>query len=75
MVFFMKISTNWTSAAIITDALPGTAETFTATIPYEGGSTFFALKVQAGNGVWSELSNNAFWPRWDVYLPLTLRDS
>ncbi|GAB4526288.1 MAG: hypothetical protein Kow0063_00380 [Anaerolineae bacterium] len=66
---------NWASALLITDTLPGSAETFTATVPYGGGTAYFALKSQNSGGDWSGLSNNAFWPAWDVYLPLVLKRS
>jgi len=64
---------NWTDASLLTGTLPGSAETFTATVPYGGNTVYFALKSQNGNGDWSALSNNGFWPHFDVYLPLVLR--
>jgi hypothetical protein len=63
----------WGSALPITDTLPGSAEVYTAVVPYSGGTIYFALKTQ-GIGGTSGLSNNAFWPRRDVYLPLVLKD-
>jgi hypothetical protein len=39
-------------------------------VPYGGGTLYFALKSQNAEGAYSILSNNAFWPHWDVYLPL-----
>ena len=54
------------------NASPGTAQTG-ATVPDGGDTVYFALKTQNALGAWSALSNNAFWPRWDVWLPLTLR--
>ncbi|MBF8284987.1 MAG: Beta helix protein, partial [Anaerolineales bacterium] len=41
--------------------------------PYNGGTIYFALKTQDGTGAYSVLSNNAFWPRWDIYLPLVTK--
>jgi len=64
---------NWTSAPLLTDALPGSAETYTATVPYDGSTVYFALKSQNAAGDWSNLSNNAFWPHWDVFLPLVTK--
>jgi hypothetical protein len=64
---------NWSSAILLTDTLTGTAEIYTATIPYSGGTVYFALKTQ-GVGGESNLSNNAFWPHVDIYLPLILRN-
>ena len=55
-------------------ALPGSAEAFTATVSYVGGIVYLALKSQNADGAWSPLSNNAFWPHWDVFLPLVTRD-
>ena len=57
----------------LTDTLPGGSEAFTTTILFEGGSLFFALKTANDSG-FSALSNNAFWPRHDVYLPAVMRD-
>ncbi len=65
---------NWDSASVLTSTLPGSATAFTATIPYSGGTAYFALKSQ-NDGGWSALSNNAFWPHRDVYLPLVLRNT
>jgi hypothetical protein len=64
---------NWNSAILLTDTLTGAAEIYTATIPYSGGTAYFALKTQ-GVGGESNLSNNASWPHVDVYLPLILRN-
>lgn len=65
---------NWDSASALTSALPGSATAFTATIPYSNVTVYFALRSQNAGG-WSALSNNAFWPHRDVYLPLILRNS
>jgi hypothetical protein len=64
---------NWDSATLLTDTLPGGQGSYAATLPYTGGTVYFALKTQDGEGVWSPLSNNAFWPSFDVYLPTLLR--
>jgi hypothetical protein len=64
---------NWTSALLLTDTLPGAADTFTATVPHDGSTVYFALKYQNAEGDWSDLSNNAFWPHLDVYLPMILK--
>jgi len=63
---------NWASATVIADSLPGSTTILTAVVPYSG-TAYFAVKSQYANGVWSALSNNAFWPHWDVYLPVVLR--
>jgi hypothetical protein len=64
---------NWASAFLLTSTLSGTAQTYTATISYTSGIAYFTLKLQNAEGVWSALSNNAFWPRQDIYLPLITR--
>ncbi len=63
----------WDSATSLTDSLSGSAETFTAFVPYTGGTVYFALKSQNGEGVWSPVSNNAFYPWYDTYLSLVRR--
>lgn len=64
---------NWASAWLLVETLPGSTEAYTATLPYGGGTVYFALKWQNAEGDWSNLSNNAFWPSWDIYLPLVER--
>jgi hypothetical protein len=63
----------WDSAAVITDTLPGSTDMLTAGLAYSGGVVYFALKSQTANGGWTALSNNAFWPHQDVYLPVISR--
>lgn len=63
----------WSSAAQLTGTLPGGQSTYTATLPYTTGSVYFALKTQDTDGDWSGLSNNAFWPHFEVYLPSVRR--
>ena len=64
---------NWAGASLISDTLPGTTGTFTAVVPYSGGVVYFALKTQNSEGDPSALSNNAFWPSLDVFLPLVIK--
>ncbi len=67
---------NWAGATLLTGSLPGSAATFTAAnLPYAGGTLYFALKSQNAEGAGSSLSNNTFWPGWEVYLPLLKRGS
>ncbi len=61
---------NWDSAVPLAASLPGSQNSFIANIPYSGGSVYFALKTQNAQGDWSDLSNNAFWPAFDIRLPL-----
>jgi hypothetical protein len=68
---------NWDSAAAVTvpftASASGSVETLTVPVPYTGGTAYFALKSRNAGGDWSGLSNNAFWPHRNVYLPLILR--
>jgi hypothetical protein len=68
---------NWDSATTIsvpfTASTSGTIEQFTPSISYPGGAVYFALKSQNAAGAWSELSNNAFWPRQEIFLPLVIK--
>ncbi|HTP11232.1 MAG TPA: hypothetical protein VMP08_23415 [Anaerolineae bacterium] len=63
---------NWDDALLLIGNLSSTANIYTATVPYDGGTLYFALKTQNGTG-WSPLSNNAFWPQQLVYLPIILK--
>ena len=60
---------DWATAG----ALSGSTESYTATVPYGGDTVYFALKSQNAGGSWSDLSNNAFWPHWDAFLPLVTK--
>jgi hypothetical protein len=65
---------NWGSATVITDTLPGGTGVLTDDVSFlSDGIAYFALKFQTDSGAWSPLSNNAFWPRQAVYLPIILR--
>ena len=63
---------NWPSATLLTNALSGNAESYLATVPFSGGPVYFAHTSQ-NNGGELALSNNAFWPQLDTYLPLILK--
>jgi hypothetical protein len=65
--------TNWATANLLTGTLPGNSSIYTGTLPDAGGTAYFALKSQNAEGSWSALSNNAFWPPVDVYLPVVMR--
>ncbi len=65
---------NWSSAALLSDTLSGKVEEFTAEVPYEGNTVYFALRSQGDGGAWSALSNNALWPSFDIFLPITAVD-
>jgi hypothetical protein len=65
---------NWASAVVVTNTLPGGTSVLTADVPFfSNGIVYFALEFQTGSGAWSPLSNDAFWPSQDVYLPVILR--
>jgi hypothetical protein len=59
----------WPTSSFLS-RLPGSTDSFTVTLPYDGTTLYFALRLQNAEGVWSALSNNAFWPYWDVLLPV-----
>jgi hypothetical protein len=64
---------NWDNASVMAASLPGDAHAHSAVVPYSSGAVvYMALKTQNGGG-WSTLSNNAFWPHFDAYLPVILR--
>jgi hypothetical protein len=63
---------NWASAGLF-GSLSGSASVHTSTVPYLGGAMFFALKSQNTQGAWSAISNNAFFPHRDIYLPNVAR--
>jgi hypothetical protein len=54
-------------------ATPGSAELFPTALPYTAGILYFALKSQGATGSWSDLSNLAFWPASDVFVPLVYK--
>jgi hypothetical protein len=64
---------NWDSASLLGNSLPGSQDTLSADVPYSGGTLYFALRTQNAQDEWSDLSNNTFWPNFDVHLPLTRR--
>jgi hypothetical protein len=64
---------NWDAAILMTDTLPGAQNVYPVVVPYTGGVLYFALKSQDGEGIWSPVSNNAFWPHHDIYLPIVQR--
>ncbi|MDY7042386.1 MAG: hypothetical protein SVX38_16140, partial [Chloroflexota bacterium] len=65
---------NWDASSLITNTLSGGVEAFTATVPYGGDTVYFAHRAQNAAGDWSDVSNNAFWPHRDVYLPLVTKN-
>ncbi len=72
----LRVTQAITGSGLVTGSLPGSTATFTAAnLPYAGGPLYFALKSQNAEGAGSSLSNNAFWPGWEVYLPLLKRNS
>ncbi len=67
---------SWGGATIVpvpfTPSPPGSTEELTTRVSNNGDTLYLALKSQNSQGVWSELSNNAFWPSKSVYLPLIM---
>jgi hypothetical protein len=70
-------TTNWDQAANVTvpftASIAGDTEWLTTSLDYTGDIIYFALRSQNLAGIWSELSNNAFWPSLNIYLPIILR--
>ncbi len=64
--------TTWPAAVPVSDTLPGGTAAFTAMVPFSGNPVYFALKSYSAGGGWSALSNNAFWPRWPLFLPIVI---
>ena len=60
--------TSWASSTFITNTITAASGIYTTSVPYSTGAVFFALKVQ-GPGGWSKVSNNAFWPHLEIFLP------
>ncbi|MFZ6028728.1 MAG: DUF4091 domain-containing protein [Chloroflexota bacterium] len=63
----------WPNATVLADSLAGDQHSYQAVLPYTGGNLYFALKSQDATGAWSPLSNLAFWPHCDIFLPLVRR--
>jgi hypothetical protein len=63
---------NWGTSTLLTDTLTGTASIYTAVLSYEGGTVYFGHRSHNEGGT-SGLSNLAFWPHYDVFLPAVLR--
>ncbi len=61
---------NWATSQLVDGAIPGDIQSYAAAVDYMTGTVYFALKWQNQTGEWSPLSNNAFWPRRDIHLPL-----
>ena len=66
---------NWESASSLVEMLAGELNVYTGTVPFDGSTLYFALKSGNADGLWSELSNNAFWPVFPCYLPFVQRGS
>lgn len=64
---------NWESATLLTNELCGCASSYQAVIPYAGSTLYLAHKSFNTTGGWSGLSNNAFWPSYEIYLPQVRR--
>ena len=62
--------TIWEAATLLTDSLPGNTDTYEANIPITNEIVYIALKTQNAVGEWSRLSNNAFWPQRQTWLPI-----
>lgn len=65
---------NLGAAMVLTNSLPLSVTTYTATLPYhQGEKAFFGLRSYLDGNTWSALSNVVFCPHWDLTLPIMLR--
>ena len=64
---------SWVSSELLVDDLPGGAQEYSSLLPYNGDTVYFGLKSQNAAGDWSGLSNIAFWPSKNLYLPVAFR--
>ena len=64
--------TNWYESILLTNTLPGESEIYNAVVPDFGKTTYFSLKTQNVQGIWSPISNNAYWPEYNAWFPLIL---
>jgi hypothetical protein len=63
----------WGNAMPLAGALPGSDGVYTASVGYEGGIVYFALRSENAAGT-SNLSNNAFWPSQTTFLPVVFQE-
>ncbi|MBL8096006.1 MAG: DUF4091 domain-containing protein [Anaerolineales bacterium] len=61
---------NWATAIVVGGTLPGGQSQLALSVPYPGGTLFFAHKTVSSQGAWSEPSNWVLWPALEVHLPL-----
>ena len=66
---------NWSGALTLADTLSGDTDTFVAVVPYSDDTVYFGQRAQNVDGIWSTVSNNGFWPRRDVFLPLMMKQT
>ena len=65
---------SWQAATVLDDALPGHTSGYLAVVPFAAdGTVYFALITQNESGLSAVSGNNAFWPHWDLFLPLVSR--
>ena len=68
---------NWNDAVVIpvpfNASVPSSIEQLSTRLDYPEDAVYLALKSQNNKGNWSELSNIAFWPHQEVYLPLIIK--
>jgi hypothetical protein len=65
-------TTTWASAQVLVSGLPAGTEQYHTSLPYAGGTLYFALKAKNSEDLWSGLSNVIFWPSLESYLPVIL---
>ena len=65
---------NWGTSTLITDTLPGSIGFYTMTLSLPSDTVYFALRSWGEAGA-SPISNNAFWPNVDIFLPFIARNA
>ncbi len=60
---------NWESSPILVSSLPVGSEQYAGNLPYTSGTLYIALRAKNIEDEWSDLSNLAFWPSLELYLP------
>jgi hypothetical protein len=64
---------NWDSATLLAAGLPGSQSVYAASVPYSAGTVYFAVNTQNAESAWAGVTNNIFWPSFNVRLPLVRR--
>lgn len=64
---------NWANATPLVTRTATGKQQYDAILPASDKTYFFAVRAQNSAGLWSPISNPAFWPREETYLPVIYR--